>query len=103
MQFRLLAILLALLGSITACADEQQKDAMDNALTGERFFDAAASKLITGSPEMSRTVANCIVAAMTADGKIGLGEINQSTLDEQGVPKRSALREAYLLSQKACS
>ena len=84
------------------CSEQSAAPEPDTGLTGERFFDAVATKLMSATPSMTRDVANCMVSAMTADGKIGVGEINQAKLDSDGVPSRQTLRTAFLAAAAKC-
>ena len=97
-----LTIFLAL--TSTACSEQSSSQAnqSDPDLTGKRFFDAAASKFMAANPNIARKQANCMVTEMTADGKIGLGEINQMKLDETGLHGASRLESAHSMAMKKC-
>lgn len=103
MTYRFTCLLFAALFSVAACADDTPSGNGDNELTGKRFFDSAATKFMMATPGMERKKANCIVSGMTADGTIGLGEINNAKLDDSGVPTRGSLKQAYQNSIAACA
>ncbi|GJM08185.1 MAG: hypothetical protein DHS20C11_04610 [Lysobacteraceae bacterium] len=89
---------------VVACSGEQPASAADAEMTGNRFFDAAATKIMAFNQGMSRTAANCAVEQMTADGSIGLGEINQMKLEAAGMADNAGrLNEAYEAALKACA
>lgn len=89
---------------LVACSGEQPATAADDGMTGNRFFDAAATKMMAFNPGMSRPTANCAVEQMTADGSIGVGEINQMKLDAAGMAENAGrLNEAYQAALKACT
>ncbi|MBK1826878.1 hypothetical protein [Haloferula rosea] len=66
----------------------------DAPATGNRFFDSAVKKIHSLDEEVSPAQASRIVTLMTADGSIGLGEINGMDLTD--LSKNSeALQSAY--------
>lgn len=104
MRMNLSSATVALLAMVViACAEEAPQVAADPDMTGERFFDSAATRFMNENPGMLRTQANCMVKAMTADGKIGLGEINGMALDMKGLQEIPMLRDAYYAAVKDCT
>ncbi len=101
-------ILFAMLTSLVACSSDgdrapSSKQADDPDLTGDRFFDAAATKVMRQSPGMVRLQANCIVVDITADGSIGIGELNQADLGIVAIQETPELRDAYFAAMKKCT
>ena len=93
--------------NLSACSEEtgSQKSASaeDSGLTGERFFDAAATKIMLHNEGMDRKRANCMVTYITADGKIGVGEINQMHLTSKTMPQNAGrLNKAYSAAMQNC-
>lgn len=92
--------------SLSACSEE--KSATENAtkdadLTGEKFADSAASKIMRYNNGMNRKTANCVVKYITADGQIGLGEVNQMHLISEDMSKNAGrINKAYSAAMQAC-
>lgn len=88
---------------ISACSDD--KSHSDNSVdSGNKFYDSAVKKVIEASPSMTLTQGKCIIDSMTKDGKIGLGEINQMTLNVVKMSENAShLNDAYDRSVKACT
>lgn len=102
----ILAICLSVL-NLSACSEEttanKSVSAEDSGLTGERFFDAAATKIMLHNEGMDRKRANCMVTYITADGKIGVGEINQMHLTSKTMPQNAGrLNKAYSAAMQNC-
>lgn len=103
--------LLILLFSVLlfSCSSDKSNNAsakatVDPDLTGERFFDSAASLMMRNMPNLTRTQANCMVTNMTKDGRYGLGEINQMDLSPANLENNSAnLLKAYKTALSACN
>lgn len=75
----------------------------NNELTGNKFFDAAATKIMKHNSQMNRTQANCVVKNMTDSGEIGVGEINQMRLASDEISKNSSrLNESYNQAMESC-
>jgi len=74
--------------AVISCNSESKSTTSDGAAsttekapeTGNRFYDAAVQKFMAGPPEMDAVTAKQIVDALTADGTIGIGEINSIDL-----------------------
>lgn len=62
--------------------------------TGNRFLDAAIQKVSAASPALSMEQSQKVVESMTADGSIGLGEINSMKLDDLS-QNADRLNQAY--------
>ncbi|WP_411847252.1 hypothetical protein AAFN60_07615 [Roseibacillus persicicus] len=83
--------------AVVSCKSDEKSETSDSAVssaekapdTGNRFYDAAVQKFMVGPPEVDATTAKKIVDALTADGTIGLGEINSMALDD---PERNSDR-----------
>lgn len=97
-----IAVILLVVTAV-ACSGDSPVTSSDPDMTGERFFDAAASRFMDASPGLIRTQANCMVTHMTADGVIGLGEINQMALDINGLQEIPRLRDAYYAAMNKCT
>jgi hypothetical protein len=100
------ALMILISMSITACSDEKTsapQPKIDADLTGERFFDSAASKFLAANPELSRAKANCMVESMIEGGVIGLGEVNSMNLDPTGLQENARLKNAYYSAKKKCT
>ena len=103
----ILAICLSVF-NLSACSEESdsQKSTSskdDSGLTGERFFDSASTKIMLHNEGMNRKRANCMVTYITADGQIGLGEINQMHLTSKTMPQNAErLNKAYSASMQNC-
>ena len=107
MQKMILLTLIFLMSfCLTACTDENSSVSGPNResfLTGEEFFDAAATKIMLHNEGMNRKSANCVVNYITADGQIGAGEINQMHLTSKTMPQNSEkLNKAYSAAKQAC-
>ena len=96
----LLACMLLL--TVTACSENAASDDAEDALTGNRFFDAAADRVMQGVDRLDRRTANCVVQAMIDDGSIGVGEINQAPFEDGrfGGPER--IQAAFESALEAC-
>ena len=68
--------------------------------TGDRFFDSAVNMIAAKDDDVSVAQATEIVTAMTADGTVGLGEINQMRFDDP-TKNRKFINTAYEKAKKA--
>ena len=95
--------------NLSACSEETTSTSgtasadKDSGLTGERFVDAAATKIMLHNEGMNRKSANCVVKYITEDGQIGVGEINQMHLTSKTMPQNTGrLNKAYSAAMQAC-
>lgn len=79
-------------GSSASAAAEGQAAEAPN--TGNRFLDAAIQKVSAANPALSMEQSQKVVESMTADGSIGLGEINSMKLDDLS-QNADRLNQAY--------
>jgi hypothetical protein len=104
-MFLTLLIIFSIL-ALTACSEENTSSLNGNReseLTGEKFVDAAATKIMLYNEGMNRKTANCVVKFITADGQIGVGEINQMHLTSKTMPQNSErLNKSYSAAIQAC-
>lgn len=92
--------------NLTSCSEENSSVANatnDSGLTGKKFVDAAATKIMLHNAGMGRKNANCIVKYITEDGQIGVGEINQMHLTSKTMSQNATrLNKAYSAAMQAC-
>ena len=67
-----------------------------------RFFDAAVSKLEREVQGVSKQQATCMLESMLADGRLGLGEINQVVFNEDGSVERKRVAKALEKAKSDC-
>ena len=80
------------------------KKKSESNLTGDRFFDSAASKIMHNNPSFSRNKANCVVSNMVKDGRFGLGEINQMDFSSSNLENNTnMLMKSYQLAKTDCN
>ncbi len=104
-------VILCLCLSLMACADNASTDnnqpATPTSTSTEKpnkFKVAASNKIKLANPGMTDEKANCVVEQMTADGKIGLGEINQMQLDAASLSNNASnLVTAYQNALSNCN
>lgn len=101
-QFKNTLLACMLLLTVTACSGDAASNDAEDALTGNRFFDAAADRLVQGVDRLDRRAANCVIQAMIDDGSIGVGEINQAPFEDGrfGGPER--IQAAFESALEAC-
>jgi len=92
---------------LSSCSSETEAQssaaAPNDYMTGNKFFDAASTKFMAALPGMPRYKTNCMVETMTADGKYGIGELNQMKLKAVEMSQNSdGLVEAYYAAMKKC-
>jgi hypothetical protein len=96
--------------STVACSEEKSLSKSsatsvnkDPDLTGKRFFDSAATKVMNNNSGLTRKNANCVVQNITGDGQIGLGEVNQMHLTKGTMSQNTErLNKAYSAAIQAC-
>lgn len=99
---------LAISVAVTACGKENSAEtegvstevAVES--SGNRFYDAAVSKVSMGVPGATAENAKCIVDHMTADGAIGVGEINQMSIGAGADDNAGRLNDALSAAMEAC-
>ena len=72
-------MLLALIFITASCSEDRSSNNLqdtakteNNELTGNKFFDAAATKIMKHNSKMDRVQANCVVKTMTDSGEVGV-------------------------------
>ncbi len=95
-------LILIMTVAISACSSDKDQPAKQTG-SGNKFYDSAVKKIVNASPGMTVKQGTCIVDRMTKEGKIGLGEINQMTLNVVKMSENAShLTDAYYESMKAC-
>ena len=87
-------------GSQEVASGEDEPAAQDS---GNRFYDAAVAKVQGANPGFTADQAKCVVDAMTAEGKYGLGEINSLDFQAALAENASGLVAAYHEAVKSCA
>lgn len=67
-----------------------------------RFYEAAVNKIKNTIQGASVEQAKCMLDAIVADGRIGIGEINQMKVNEDGSVKRASLDKALTHAKSEC-
>ncbi len=97
-------------GLLAACSETPSPSDNDNQTAGtpdtpaqNKFEIAATMKIMAANPGLAKEKASCVVKSIIADGKIGLGEINQMRLTKGAMDNnRDDLNQAYLSALKKC-
>ena len=101
-----LCLFLVLMACSEKSANEPSNADSKAATTVEKpnkFKVAAIKKVKLANSGFNETQATCVVEQMTADGKIGLGEINQMQLDATHMSQNASnLVTAYQSALNSC-
>ena len=86
---------------LSSCSSDSTAEAPKE--TGNKFKDAAITKIMNANPGLPDYKAQCVVETLTKDGVYGLGEINQMKLKAVEMSENSeSLNSAYWEALKKC-